>query len=109
MKKIAILALTLVLSACGNKGPEFEGQWLDTRNGTSLLDIKKNGDEFVIRSSNPKVRGGSPGAPVPAVAKDGKLVLENALGQPTFSYIAESDTLVFASVAGNEEYRRVKK
>lgn len=109
MKKLAMLILSAALVACGDSASKFEGQWLETSHGTSQLDIKKNGDAYVIRASNPKKPGESPAAPVPAVLKDGKLVLENTGSPAAFTYVKDSDSIVFASEVGNEEYRRVKQ
>ena len=109
MKKLVALLLAATLVACSDNNSKFEGQWLETSHGTSMLDIKKNGDEYLIRASNPKRPNASISAPVPGVLKDGKLVLENTGGKPSFTYVKDSDTIVFASQVGTEEYRRVKK
>lgn len=109
MKKLATLILAVMLTGCSNKGGEFEGRWLDTGRGTSMLHIQRNDNDYLIRISNPKSRRDtSPGAPVPAVLKDGKLVMEKSMGAPTLTYVKANDSLVFASVLGSEEYRRAK-
>lgn len=110
MKKLATLAFVVLLAACGSKDAgKFEGQWTEIRRGSGNVDIKKEGSSYIVRVSNPNNRRNpGPGAPLTATVQDGKLVLETLNGKPSFTYNKETDTLLFVSGIGNEEYRRLK-
>jgi predicted small secreted protein len=110
MKKIATLAMAVILAACGNtnNGNEFVGRWVDTDSGASMITIERNDKDFLVITSNPKTPNVRPDAPVPAVLKEGKLVMESSMGAPTLTYVKAKDNVIFGSVAGSAEYHRVK-
>lgn len=105
MKKIAILMLAVVLSACGNNGGEFEGKWVETNDGTSLMSIERNNNEFLVTISD-STEPADAFTPIPATLKDGKLFLERS--GATVTYVKATKTAVVSSMLAGAEFKRVK-
>ena len=107
MKKMATLALALVLAACGNKGSDFEGHWVEVGNGRNLMSIERNNSEYLVHLTDTK-RPNDPDVPIPAVLKDGKLVMDR-LGSPSITYVKDKDIAVVSSMMGGLSFQRAKK
>jgi hypothetical protein len=105
MKKLAVLMLAVALTACAKQGGDFEGKWIGTDNGRSLMTIERNGDQYLVRLTDthaPK----DPDAPIPAELKDGKLLLER-MGA-TVTYAKSSNTAVLNTPMGSVEFKHAK-
>lgn len=105
---IAMLAVTLTLTACGN-GSEFVGKWQNVNKKTDAIEIVKNGSDFlVVRNSENLMTGKMETSKIPLQYKDKTLKLDMGFLSATLSYVKASDSLAMASMMGTEEYRRVK-
>jgi hypothetical protein len=105
MKKLAILMLAVALAACAKQGGDFEGKWVGTDNGQTLMAIERNGDQFLVRLSDVRTPK-DPAAPIPAELKDGKLLLDR-MGA-TVTYAKSSNTAVLNTPMGNVEFKHAK-
>jgi len=106
MKRIAMLALALALSACGKSGAEFEGKWAVVSGQPNFMSVERNDNDFIVRlydSSTPPEKA----TPMSAVLKDGKLVV-SAFAAPTITYVKSTGNLVFSSAMGGYEFKRAK-
>lgn len=110
MKGIAFLALAVALAACGEQGKEYVGKWQSKGNAKATAAIERNGDNFVLKISEPVVYGGgkTETTSTPAVYKDGMLELSNGFSMVKISYVKDTDTLLMPTMGGSVEYSRVK-
>ena len=105
MKKIAFLIIALVLSACGDNGGEFEGKWVETNGGTSLMSIERNNNEFLVTLSD-STEPSDASTPIPATLKEGKLFLERS--GSTVTFVQATKTAVVSNMLAGAEFKRVK-
>lgn len=110
MKGIAFLTLTMALSACGQQGKEYVGDWQAKERANRTVTIERNGDNFVIKQTEPMLYGNgkTQTSSIPAVYKDGMLEVSNGFGIVKISYVKNTDTLLMPTMGGSMEYRRVK-
>lgn len=104
-----ILFLTLLtLAACSN-GSEFVGKWQNVKKKADVIEIVRNGSDFlVIKSSKDLLTGQMETSKIPLKFVDNTLKLEAGLFSATLSYIKSTDTLSNTSFVGIDEYRRIK-
>ncbi|WP_294537694.1 hypothetical protein [uncultured Rhodoblastus sp.] len=80
------IAGSLSLIGCfSSTGDEYLGRWQEISNGNSLMEIKRNGDGFIISDR---------GQAVPAFLKGGTLFIQGPMGSAPIVHVKESDTLV---------------
>lgn len=102
MKKllgIALLSLCL-LTGCGQSGGEYLGKWVHTKSEKRTMEIVRNGDNFLIRSTEPSFTGKIQTTNHPAIMKDGLLQTSTAFGAVSFAVDKSTGHLT----AGNAEY-----
>jgi hypothetical protein len=93
---VLLLLLTVSLFACAGKGSEFVGKWVNFDNPQQHLEIKSNGNQFVIITNDNTLA---------AIYKDGYL----DAGYVRLTYFKSSDTLLANSiVTGSFEFKRIK-
>jgi len=110
MKGFACVAVAAVLSACGQKGSEYVGNWQAKEHKNRTAAIEKNGDNYLIKVTEPSMfeRNKLDTVVLPAVYKDGLLEVSGVFGTSKVSYVKDTDTLLMPTNAGSMEYRRVK-
>jgi predicted small lipoprotein YifL len=110
MKGLACLAVASALAACGKQGNEYVGNWQAKEHTNRTATIERNGDNFVIKVTEPSVfeRNKLDTEVLPAVYKDGMLEVSGIFGSPKISYVKDTDTLLMPTGGGSIEYRRVK-
>lgn len=110
MKSIAILALAAAITACGQQGKEYVGNWQATKSANHTLAIERSGDNFIVKVTEPVMYGNgkTETADMPAVYKDSMLEISNGFGGTKVSYVKDTDGLLLSSLGGSMEYRRVK-
>lgn len=105
MKRIAGVMLALILAACGKPGADFEGKWAVPDQPFSMT-IERNADTFLVKLSD-STKPNEQNPPIPAVLKDGQLVL-STFANPTITYVKSSGTLLMSSSIGGYEFKRSK-
>lgn len=110
MKGFAFVALAAVLSACGKQGNEYVGNWQATKYKNRTVAIERNGDNFVIKITEPSMfkRGEVDTETRPAVYKDGMLEISTGFGTAKVSHVKDTDTLLMPTMGDSMEFRRVK-
>jgi hypothetical protein len=110
IKVFAYAAVAAVLSACGNQGSEYVGNWEAKEHKNRTVAVERNGDNFVLKVTEPSMfkRGEFDTDVVPAVYKDGMLEVSTGFGTSKVSYVKDTDTLLMPTMGGSMEYRRVK-
>lgn len=110
MNRLVCIAAALILSACGQKGTEFVGSWQCVKYPTRSAEIERNGDNFLVKDITPSMftRGKMETNVLPAVYKDGVLVVSGGFGTANVGYVKASDTLLMPTIGGSLEYHRVK-
>jgi hypothetical protein len=110
MKGFAFLTLTAALSACGQQGKEYVGSWQAKEHANRSAAIERNGDNFVIKVTNPSFvqRDKTETNVLAATYKDGMLEFSTGFGTSKVSYVKATDTLLVPTMGGSMEYRRVK-
>lgn len=60
MKKLLalIFGISLLISGCSKPGEEYIGKWIDIKNDKIILDIQRNGENFIIRKTAPSAWNG---------------------------------------------------
>lgn len=108
--RLACVAVVLILSACSQKGNEFVGTWQCVKYPNRSAQIERNGDGFVLKDITPSMF--TPGRMdtkiIPAVYKDGVLVVSGGFGSANIGYIKATNTLLMPTIGGALEYHRVK-
>jgi hypothetical protein len=107
MKKIAVLIVAIVLSACGSKGNEYLGKWQEAGK-SSLIVIEPNGDGFLVHGENSAKPGIAEGPPQAGVLKDGAIVIQGQISAPTITYVKATDSLILSTFIGSAQLRRAK-
>jgi hypothetical protein len=95
----ALLLFSLLITGCSSQGSEFVGKWVNTKNPSDVMEITRNGEQFLILSSHDKLG---------ATYKDGALQVPSVMGTITVTYIKSSDTLIAPGFFGQSEYKRAK-
>jgi len=94
IKKLTFGIITLLLVSCGVDHTDFSGNWIDKKNESDKMIIKKNGDNYIVENREKKY---------PAKIKDGLLEISAEL--PITATIDENDFLI----VGGKEYIRFEK
>ena len=108
--RLACIAVALILSACGQKGTEFVGTWQCVKYANRSAQIERNGDNFLVKDITPSMftHDKMETNVLPAVYKDGVLVVLGGFGTANVGYVKASDTLLMPTIGGSLEYHRVK-
>lgn len=108
--RLACVAVVLILSACSQKGNEFVGTWQCVKYPNRTAQIERNGDSFILKDITPSMftPGRMDTKVVPAVYKDGVLVISGGFGTANIGYTKATDTLLMPTVGGSLEYQRKK-
>jgi hypothetical protein len=106
----AIVALgALALTGCAkNDGNEFLGSWLEKGQRTTTMEIERNSDGFLMKTTSVNRRGQQNTGSVPATMKDGTLNFPNGPVTGTVTYVKAQDELIVSSFAGNFTFSRFK-
>lgn len=91
MKKLFLILIPLIFISCGVDHTDFSGDWIDKKNESDRMVIKKNGDNYIVENRNKKY---------PAQIKDGLLEISAEL--PIKATIDDNDNLI---VSGSEYVR----
>lgn len=94
IKKITFGIITLLLVSCGVEHTDFSGNWIDKKNESDKMIIKKNGANYIVENREKKY---------PANIRDG--LLEISAEFPVKAIIDENDILI----VGGKEYIRFEK
>jgi hypothetical protein len=102
---VAALAATLLLAGCGKmQGEEYVGHWVNVQTQEETLDIERNGETFMVRSTTPKFFSRKPKTEsYPAVYKDGALQVTSDGETVNFAIDKANGHLN----TGSEQYQRV--
>lgn len=94
IKKFTYGIITLLLVSCGVDHTDFSGDWIDKKNESDRMIIKRNGDNYIVENNEKKY---------PAQVKEGLLEISTEL--PIKATIDENDILII----NGAEYIRIKK
>ena len=111
IKKLMNLTLfiTLFMLAGCSSGSEFIGKWQNVKKKSDVIEIVRNGSDFlVIKSSKDLLTGQMETSKIPLKFIDNTLKLEAGLFSATLNYIKATDTLSNTSFMGIDEYKRIK-
>lgn len=111
MNRFACVAVALILSACGQKGNEFVGNWQCVKYPSRSAQIERNGDNFLVKDIAPSFFKSTEMKTnvMPAVYKDGVLQVSGGFGTANIGYVKDTDTLLMPTAGGSSlEYRRSK-
>jgi len=99
------LAAALLVSGCSRiEGEKFVGHWVNVQSQDETMDIERNGQTFMVRSTTPKFFSRQPKTEsYPAVYKDGALQVTND-GETVNFVIDQSNGHLNT---GGEQYERV--
>lgn len=100
-----VLAAVMLLAGCARtQGEEFVGHWVNVQSQEETLDIERNGESFMVRSTTPKFFSRKPETEsYPAVYKDGVLQVTNDGETVNFAIDQASGHLN----TGSDEFQRV--
>ena len=104
----AVVALAAaMLSGCAkNDGNEYLGRWMEKGQKKTAMEIERNGDGFLMKTTSVNTRGQVKTGSVPATMKDGTLNFPNGSVTGTVTYIKAQDELIVSSFAGNFTFSR---
>ena len=102
---VAILFLIVLMgvfaTGCANiTGNEFIGNWVNNDRASESLEIKRNGENFIVSQSAPTVigkivnNGEKKTTEFPAVFKESLLTVNKGSETITISYVKEGDYLL---------------
>ncbi|WP_372359268.1 hypothetical protein [Xanthomonas axonopodis] len=99
------LAAAVLMSGCAKvEGEKFVGHWVNLQSQDETMDIERNGETFMVRSTTPKFFSRQPKTEsYPAVYKNGALQVTND-GETVNFAIDESNGHLNT---GGEQYERV--
>lgn len=101
---ILVVSFSAFLVGCGKEsGSEYVGKWVNSKMASETLEIKRNGDNFIVTRTMPDFFGGTKISDFPAVFKDGVLTINAGLGPITMSYVKDDDTLVMGGSKFNHQ------
>lgn len=101
-KLFAGLMSLALLSACSQEGDEYVGKWVHSEYKDHTMEIVRNGDNYLIRTSEPGFRVPRT-ASYPATSKEGILQISTGFGAVSLAVDESTGRLV----RGRAEY--VKK
>jgi hypothetical protein len=101
----AALAAAMLVAGCAKvEGEKFVGHWVNVQTQEETMDIERNGEGFMVRSTTPKFFSRKPKTEsYPAVYKDGTLQVSND-GETVNFAIDEANGHLNT---GGEQYQRV--
>jgi len=107
---LAMMALAVsVLSGCAkDNGVEFLGTWQEKVQKATTMQIERNGDGYLMKTTSTNSRGQQKTGSVAATMKDGTLSFPNGPVSGTVTYVKAQDELLVSSFAGNFAFSRVK-
>lgn len=110
MRSGVMMALAAaILIGCGKKGgDEYVGNWLDKDRKTTTIQIERNGEGFLMKTTNVNRRGEKSESSIPATLKDGVLNYQNGPAAGTVTYVKAQDEILVSTFAGNLALTRVK-
>lgn len=103
---VAALFLTVLMGVltvgCGSllSGNEFIGKWVNSERSAETLEIKKDGESFIVTRSTPTLvgkvvkNGERKTIDYPATYKDALLTVNTGSQPMTISYVKEGDYLL---------------
>jgi len=96
LKLVAIVAMTLLLSACGKVDANpLLGYWKQSGSRVSYLQIRVNGDGYIVELTEPSMRNGNlEKNEFPAVITGNTLSIKVPFGEVTAVYKEREGTLV---------------
>ena len=104
-----VIAAAAILSGCSGKpGEKFIGKWQGKDRPDTLMEIKRNGDGFVMDMTTTKPNGQKNTGSVPATIKDGVLNYPNGPVTGTVTHVEDKDELFLSTFAGNFQFVRAK-
>jgi hypothetical protein len=72
------------------------------------MEIERNGDGFLIKTTTTKQNGQKNSGSVPAVLKDGVLNFQNGPVTGTMTYVKKDDSVLASTFAGTFPFARLK-
>ncbi|MGB9237166.1 MAG: hypothetical protein WCC04_22380 [Terriglobales bacterium] len=91
--------MILVATGCSLSGSEFVGKWVNVKNSNDVMEITRNGEQFLIGERNEKIG---------ATYKDGSLEVSGMMGSVRLTYVKSSDTLLAPGMFDQSEYKRAQ-
>lgn len=104
---ILLLSLSILLVGCGKSGGEFIGKWDSGNQYATKVEIKPNGDNFILALTFPNFWGvpeGDKPREFPAVIKDNILAATVDGNAVTATYVKDDDSLLL----NGTKYKRQK-
>lgn len=99
----SVAIMFALLTGCGGPGSEYVGKWVSVKNEKTVLEIERNGDNFMIRETTPNLFTGKSGTTsIPALLKDGMLKVQ--IGWGSVSFVLDKSTGNLTN--GLAEYKR---
>lgn len=99
-----LLLMCIALAGCHSAGSEYVGKWVNVKSDKRTLQIERNGDSFMLRSTEPSfITGRIETKNIPATLKDGTLQVQLGMGAITLSIDKGTHHLI----DGQGEYKRV--
>lgn len=107
---LALATVTaLMLSGCGKQGgDEFIGTWQEKARKSTTMQIERNGDNFLMKTTSINSRGEQSTGSVAATLKDGILTYPNGPVTGTVTYVKSDNELLVSTFAGNFTFTRLK-
>lgn len=98
----ALIAVA-ILAGCVESGGDYVGKWINVKSEKRILNIKENGDSFIIEETAPSPMTGEPHTKnIPATLKDGMLEVK---GFGSVNYVIDKTTGNLIGEHG--EYKKV--
>lgn len=85
---LIFFAVVTMIAACGSPSDKYVGKWQNTKDASDALEIKKNGDGFIIEAH---------GNTIPATLQNGEVVMPFGSTTVKFVYIQDTNTLLMQS------------
>lgn len=105
---MVVLGASMLSGCAKNSGNEFLGTWLEKGQKATTMQIERNGDGYLMKTTSVNRRGQQKTGSVAATMKDGTLSFPNGPVTGTVTYIKAQDELLVSSYAGNFAFSRVK-
>lgn len=98
-----VAALIFIAGCSGQSGKEYLGKWENVKNPKDLVEVVRNGDNFLLKATRANFFTGKVETQsAPAVLKDGGLQMEGGMGAVTLAVDHSNGHLV----GGGLEYKR---
>lgn len=107
MKKYIAMLTVIALIGCNemDSGSGYIGKWANTKSNDRILEISKNGENFIVRVTKPRILDGKlETTNIPAIYKDGVLKASSDLDTRTYMI----DKVTGNLLDGKFEYKREK-